>query len=299
MNKCRVLVTGGSGQLAQALNYVLENQCLLFSYTHKQMDITQQNELISVLNKINPDVVINAAAWTNVDLAEKMSEQVFAINAYALSALAQWIERHNKLLLHYSSNFIFEGDKLTSYHEEDNPNPLNVYGASKLAGEKIIGQYTTRYYILRTGWLYDQSVANHFVARILWQLCHNREAVMNDAVKGSPTSCTLIAQISKLLLERYWQQKGDFYPEIYHVSASGGTSVAKVASFMQEQLFFRGVITHPFAITSQQSGQVPRPLNQCLNCSKIEQALAVNLPHWQEDMGKYIAHLDLNFFVKE
>jgi dTDP-4-dehydrorhamnose reductase len=206
MNCAKVLVTGAGGMLGHALVKVLDSEYELVSVTHSQLDITDSAQVLKILEKEKPTVLINSAAYTKVDDCEKNIELAHRVNGQAMGEMANICQEMGIFLVHFSTDYVFDGQKKTPYLEEDETNPLNVYGASKLEGEKKIAEHLNRFLIIRTSWLYGSHGPN-FVDKIL-QLANEvrsglrKELQVVDDQFGSPTYTVDLAHAVKFLLDK-------------------------------------------------------------------------------------------------
>ena len=183
----KILVTGAKGMLAHDLVPVLQERHEVIGLTREGLDITKRDEVSAVIKKISPDVVINCAAYTQVDRAETEREKAFLVNGIGVQNLALPCSDRGVSLCHISTDYVFDGAKTTAYTPFDNTNPINTYGESKLAGEKYLQWITNRFYIVRTSWLYG-GTGNNFVAAILKLAKERQELPVVEDQRGSPTS---------------------------------------------------------------------------------------------------------------
>lgn len=183
----KILVTGAKGMLAHDLIPVLKERHEVMSLTLEDLDITKRDEVDKVIKKLCADLVINCAAYTQVDKAETEREKAFLVNGVGVQNLALLCSDRGIPLCHISTDYVFDGTKAAAYTPFDNTNPINAYGESKLAGEKYIQWIMNKFYIVRTSWLYGKA-GNNFVAAILKLAKERRELAVVDDQKGSPTS---------------------------------------------------------------------------------------------------------------
>lgn len=212
-----VLVTGGNGQLAKCIKDIDSNNSeLKFIFkSSSEFDITNQKQVVSFFNLNKIDWCINCAAYTAVDKAEKESDLAFKINSEGVKYLAEECSLNKVKLIHISTDFVFDGFKTSPYLETDIPNPINVYGASKLQGEKHIQASLNEYFIIRTSWLYSEH-GNNFVKTML---CLGKEkneiSIVNDQI-GSPTYARDLAELIYKIITKNHNQYG-----VYHYCNSG------------------------------------------------------------------------------
>ncbi|MBV4532439.1 dTDP-4-dehydrorhamnose reductase [Pseudomonas sp. SWRI107] len=278
----RVLVCGHNGQVAQALGHSLEGLGEVLLRGRDQLDMADPEQLRQPLRDLAPDLIINAAAHTAVDQAESEPELAFAINAQAPRVLAEEAERLGVPLIHYSTDYVFDGRKAAPYSEDDAPNPLGVYGNSKLAGELAITEVGGQHLILRTSWVYSQSGRNFLLT--MWRLLQERPQlkVVSDQI-GAPTWAGTIAASTAALVQR-WQggQAGQW--GTYHLTAQGETSWYGFAQAIGEQLKARGLPCAELLPIPSSEYPTPaqRPLNSRLDCTRLARNWQVSQPHWQQ-----------------
>jgi len=278
----KVLVCGHNGQVAQALQMHLAGLGELYVLGREHLDLAAPERLREPLRRLAPDLIINAAAYTAVDQAEQEPEQAFTINARSPGVLAEEAARLDAPLIHFSTDYVFDGAKATPYTEDDTPNPLGVYGQSKLEGEQAIAAAAQKYLILRTSWVYSQYGRNFLLAmqRLLQEKPQLR--VVDDQV-GAPTWAGSLAISTRSLIERWHAGKPGAWGT-YHLTAQGETSWFGFAQAIGEQLKARGLPCAELLPIPSREYPTParRPLNSRLDCSRLAQEWQVSLPHWQQ-----------------
>lgn len=278
----RVLVCGHNGQVAQALKTQLAGLGEIHLLGRDQLDLAQPEALREPLRQLAPGLIINAAAYTAVDQAETEPDTAFAINAQAPGVLAEEALRLGAPLIHYSTDYVFDGEKATPYNEQDVPNPLGVYGRSKLAGEQAIAAVGGAHLILRTSWVYSLHGRNFLLTmqRLLQEKPQLR--VVDDQI-GAPTWATTIALSTRVLIER-WQAGRAGAWGTYHLAAQGHTSWFGFAQAIGEQLKARGLPCAELLPIPSSEYPTParRPANSRLDCSRLAREWGVTLPHWQQ-----------------
>ncbi|QHG68045.1 dTDP-4-dehydrorhamnose reductase [Pseudomonas putida] len=278
----KILVCGHHGQVAQALQAQLNGLGELHLLGRNQLNMACPEALREPLRRLAPQLIINAAAHTAVDQAETEPDLAFAINAEGPRVLAEEAVRLGALLIHYSTDYVFDGEKALPYTEADRPNPLGVYGRSKLAGEQAIAAVDGEHLILRTSWVYSLYGRNFLLTmqRLLQEKPQLR--VVNDQI-GAPTWATTIAVATRELIER-WQagQRGAW--GTYHLAAQGETSWFGFAQAIGEQLKARGLPCAELLPIPSSEYPTParRPANSRLDCSRLAREWDVHLPHWQQ-----------------
>lgn len=275
----RILLTGRNGQVGWELLKALAPLGELTALGRAELDLRDAGRIREAVRASNPDVIVNAAAYTAVDKAESEREAAFAVNAGAPGVLAAEAKRSGALLVHYSTDYVFDGAKPAPYVEEDEPNPVNAYGASKLAGERAIAASGCRYLILRTSWVYGPRGANFYLTML--RLARERPAlrVVDDQV-GAPTSSLAIARATAQLLR-------PGVHGLYHLSAAGKTSWC---GFARAILKGAGIATPVVGIrTEDYPTPAKRPRNSRLECSKLRKETGVALAPWEEGLAEVSA----------
>ena len=283
-----LLVTGCNGQLGFELQRRLASLGCVVARDHAACDLTQPEALRKTLREIRPDVIVNAAGYTNVDRAETEVEQAFAVNGVAPGILAEEARAMGSLLVHYSTDYVFDGGKPGAYVETDQANPLSAYGRSKLAGEVAITDSGAQALILRTAWVAGAHGAN-FVKTIL-QLAreHDHLRVIADRV-GVPTTVELVADVTTDLLARYWMldDRRTFPLGLYHLASEGQTSWHGYAAEILTQAQARGIALKATServtpiLAADYPAAASRPANSCLDTSKLQQTFGMVLPDWR------------------
>jgi len=285
----RVLLLGGQGQLSLELQQRLQGRVDLQVLGSAQLDLAQGTAIRPRVLELRPQLILNAAAHTAVDQAESEPERAFAINATAPGLLAEAAAELGAPLLHYSTDYVFDGRKATPYDEDDTPNPLNVYGRSKLAGEQAIAAVGGAHLILRTSWVYSRHGRNFLLT--MQRLLQERDSLnmVSDQI-GAPTWAGSIAQASCQLIE-HWQQGRAGPWGTYHLTALGETSWFGFASAIAAQLREAGkTVAHLNPIpSSAYPTPAQRPLNSRLDCTRLQRDWAIQLPQWQAALQECLA----------
>ncbi|WP_110972031.1 dTDP-4-dehydrorhamnose reductase [Pseudomonas huaxiensis] len=277
-----ILVIGRNGQVAQALQHTLGKLGQLHVLGSDQLDLAHPQRIAGQVRAIAPDLIINAAAHTAVDQAESEPELAFAINATAPGIFAEEAARLGVPLIHYSTDYVFDGSKAGPYTEDDTPNPLGVYGHSKLAGEQAIAAVCGQHLILRTSWVYSTHGRNFLLTmqRLLQEKPELR--IVADQI-GAPTWAGTIADSTRQLIER-WQAGQARAWGVYHLTAQGETSWFGFAQAISEQLKAQGkpcanLLPIP---SSEYPTPARRPLNSRLDCSRLQREWNVSQPDWHQ-----------------
>jgi dTDP-4-dehydrorhamnose reductase len=253
--------------------------------------------LRALVRRIAPEVIVNAAACTAVDRIESDKEVAFAVNAVAPGVLGDEAARIGALVLHYSTDYVFDGAKSDAYSEADVPAPQNVYGSTKLAGERALAQANPRHLILRTSWVFGAHGANF--AKTMLRLATEREqlSVVADQF-GAPTSAALLADLSAHLVRQYQREGAQSFPYgTYHVAAAGETNWCDYARFVLREALAAGkpLKAGPEQVLSLQTGEYPaaarRPANSRLDTSHFRDTFGLRLPPWEEGVRQVLAQL--------
>jgi dTDP-4-dehydrorhamnose reductase len=285
----KILLLGSNGQVGWELARTLLPLGEVIALSRTQADLTDLDKLRATIQAIRPDVIVNAAAYTAVDKAEAERESAFLINAQAVDVLAQEAKTLNALLIHYSTDYVFDGMKNEPYHEEDTPNPLNVYGESKLAGELAIQASGANYLILRTTWVFAARGQN-FVKSIL-RLAAEREElnIVADQI-GAPTWARFIAESTTQILKQAQQEREAkiFDSGIFNLTSAGETSwhgfAEKIVKFARVQnVELKNRVINPIP-TAAYPTPAKRPMNSRLSTIKIEQRFGLKIPTWEESL---------------
>jgi len=278
----KIMITGAGGQLGQDCWRVFGNTHQVTGLDHHQLDITRRVHVNEAVAKINPELIINCAAHTGVDACETENELARALNVSGPRYLAESAARQGSLLVHISTDYVFDGQKpiAEGYAEDDAPGPLSVYGKTKLAGEKAVREVTAHHLILRTAWLYG--IRGHNFLKTMLKLTRanpSREfKVVNDQF-GSPTwSYRLALQIEKLVENG---ARG-----IYHATAEG------VCTWYDLATYFLNKMNVPYCLVPCTSDEFPtaavRPKNSILENRSLKEAGINFMAPWQDDVDQYI-----------
>ena len=245
-------------------------------------DLSNLEALAKSVRLLEPDVIVNAAAYTAVDKAEADTELATIVNKDAPTLLAKLAEELGTLLIHYSTDYVFDGTGDSPWQEQDKTGPLSVYGRTKLAGEVGIMQSGCNYLIFRTSWVFAAK-GNNF-AKTMLRLASDRDEldVIGDQI-GAPTSAELIADVTAHTIKQVL--KVPALKGVYHLTASGETSWYEYANYVFSEARAQGMKLQVSSVkkirTSEYSMAATRPLNSRLNCSKLGEAFSLNLPNWK------------------
>lgn len=284
VTKARVLLLGARGQLGQRLCAEAQAQgWSLLAWDRRALDIRDPVALRRQIGACAPDVIINAAGFTQVDLAEQAVDTAFAVNATAPAHLARVAQAVGAILIHLSTDYVFDGRKGAPYTETDAPNPLGVYGASKLAGEQAVQAYCARHLIVRTAWLFDPLGPN-FV-RTLLRLAATQTSVRIVAdQRGAPTRGQDLAR-ALLHMARQALQPGFADWGLYHFAGRPQISWFEFAQAIVTAAWQQGLLAGKPALVPISSAEyvcaARRPLDSRLDCSKIAAHFAIEPSDWQ------------------
>jgi dTDP-4-dehydrorhamnose reductase len=285
----KILITGQHGQVSQALQQHLQGLGELIVLGSNQLDLAKPDQIREQIRAHRPDLIINAAAHTAVDQAESEPDAAFAINAIAPGILAEEAKALGIPLIHYSTDYVFDGSKPVPYTEADATNPLGIYGKSKLAGEQAIAAVGGEYLILRTSWVYANQGKNFLLTmqRLLPEKPHMR--IVADQI-GAPTWAGTIAGSTRALIERWQAGKAGEWG-VYHLTAQGETSWFGFAQAIAEHLRAEGKACAELEAIPSSAYPTPakRPLNSRLDCSRLQQQWHVSQPHWQDALRECLA----------
>ncbi len=289
----RVLVTGAGGQVGGELLRAFEDRAQLFPFDRSALDLSSPRQIRARVREAAPDIIINAAAYTAVDRAESEPELARAINADAPGVLAEEAQRASALLVHYSTDYVFDGTKDGAWTEDDPTSPLNVYGATKLAGEDAIRKAGGRYLIFRTSWVYGPHGKN-FVLTML-RLGRERDSlkIVDDQI-GAPTSSIEIANAtSKITAGVLSGQFGKAanWAGIYNMTCSGTVSWCGFARaiFSRAPQLLDGKTPTVSAIPSSEfPTPARRPLNSVLSSEKLGGRFGVQLAPWEAALDQVL-----------
>jgi dTDP-4-dehydrorhamnose reductase len=285
----KILINGQNGQVSRALQRRLGDVGELIVLGRDQLDLAQPDHIRRQVQTVRPDLIINAAAHTAVDQAESEPELAFAINATGPGVLAEEALALGIPLIHYSTDYVFDGSKTEPYNEDDAPNPLGVYGKSKLAGEQAITAVQGQHLILRTSWVYSTHGRNFLLTmqRLLQEKPELR--IVADQI-GAPTWAGTIANSTVALIER-WQAGHAGAWGTYHLTARGETSWFGFAQAIGDALREQGkpcanLLPIP---SSDYPTPAARPLNSRLDCSRLQREWGVSQPDWQTALRECLA----------
>jgi|SRR5690348_6605849 len=324
MNKpACILLLGANGQVGQALQFALRHTAGKlnphFSHLHcdhghqadfasrrgglipatrdgkldgadcERIDFADPEDMRAALDRIAPDLIVNAAAYTAVDRAEDEPDLAMRINAQAVGVLGEWAAAHDVHVVHYSTDYVFDGRAHKPYREDDRPNPVGVYGRSKLAGEFALRASRASYLILRTAWVYAPR-GNNFL-RTMLRLAGERDTlrVVDDQI-GAPTPAELIGQVTAQIIPRWFNvDQGDMTSHaldgVYHLTSTGETSWNEFARAIFVRAHRAGLIARAPEVEAIKTAEYPtrarRPAYSVLDTTLLRETFNVELPDWR------------------
>lgn len=287
----KILLTGCAGQLGRELKRSLACLGEVVACDRRQLDFTQADSLRTAVREIAPTMIVNAAAYTAVDKAEAEPAVADAINTAAPGILAEEAKRLGALLIHYSSDYVFDGAKATAYTEDDAPTPLSAYGRSKLGGDRAIAAVGARHLIFRTSWIYGLHGTN-FMKTMLrlgreWNELRAPLRVVGDQF-GAPTWTRHLADVTGLILARRDAPTG-----LYHLAAAGETSWHGYAEAIFTEAQRTGLIDKLPLVRRITSADyplpAPRPSNSRLDCTRFRNDFGLALPDWRIGLADCLA----------
>ena len=279
----KILITGANGQVGSALVKSLRKNELI-PVTRKDCDLNFTDQIKKIIDQSLPDLIINAAAYTDVDQAEIEREQAYKINRDTPKVIAQKANEYNIPFIHFSTDYVFDGEKVESYSEDDSTNPLGIYGHSKLAGEKVIMELGGQSYIFRTSWVYSNVRHNFYLTmKRLSKECEELKVVVDQI--GVPTSSIFIAQqIQKIIPKLNKNNTG-----IYNLVPDGLCSWYEFSKLIISQTNQNFNLNNLHPIQSHDFlARTKRPQNSYLNNYKVKKTFMLKFDSWQKEFNKVI-----------
>lgn len=282
----RILLTGKHGQVGFELQRALAPVGDVCAIDYAECDLSDAAAIRTLVRTYNPDLIVNPAAYTAVDKAESEPELAHAINAVAPGVLGEEAAKRNAWVVHYSTDYVFDGTKLGAYTEDDPTNPQSVYGRSKRDGEIALQASGARHLIFRTSWVVGAHGSNF--AKTIFRLAVERESLNVVADQhGAPTSAALLADVTAQLVRQRQREGGENFPfGLYHLVAGGETTWCDYARFVVSEALAAGrpLKLSPDAIRAIPSSDYPlpakRPANSRLDTRKLRRTFGFDLPDW-------------------
>lgn len=295
---CDFLILGGNGQVGWELQRAVSPLGSIVACTRQECDLNDIDQLRSVIRHHGPSILINAAAYTAVDQAESEKALAHKINGEAVAAIAEEAHRLGSLLVHYSTDYVFDGEKPEPYNEDDQPRPQSVYGSSKRAGEEAIERSGAQHFIFRTSWVFSVLGANF--AKTILRLAKERDSlnIISDQF-GAPTSAELIADATAACLQRWRSQETDksALSGLYHLTANGDTSWFGYAQELVKTSLEHNILlnitpdaVHPIS-TTEYPLPATRPANSRLSLEKLKSTFGLSLPSWQHGVHRFVTEI--------
>lgn len=293
----KLLLTGKNGQVGFELQRALAPLGEVVAVNHAECDLSDQAAIRRLVQATQPDIIINPAAYTAVDKAESEPDLAYAVNATAPGVFGEAAQETGALVIHYSTDYVFDGTKQGAYSESDLPNPQSIYGKSKLAGEQALQTSGARHLILRTSWVFAAH-GNNF-AKTMLRLAAERDSLNVVADQfGAPTSAALLADVTAHMIGRY-QREGvaDFPYGLYHLVAGGLTTWHAYAQTVITAALAAGkpLKLSPDNIkaitTADYPLPAPRPANSALDTGKLKQSFGLTLPDWQHGLDHVLQQI--------
>lgn len=284
----KILLTGKDGQVGFNLRNKLSSLGEVIGTSRRELDLSDSDVIRKFIKKINPDIIINAAAYTNVDRAESEIQLAYQINSEAPKVLAEKAAELSIPLIHFSTDYVFDGFKKEPYIEIDKTNPQSTYGKTKDQGEKDVSKYE-KHIILRTSWVF--SVEGHNFLKTI--LKHVQERSFLNVVtdqKGSPTSSLMLANVTCKIVQKIFNSTNFTDFGTFHVTSEGYTDWYQYAKLIYEEAINLGLKSKNNhcdirAVLSQEYPSIAtRPANSMLNTNKIKEAFQIELPFWQDEV---------------
>ena len=292
-NSRNILLFGANGQLGSKLKSLLATRGTVRAVGHAELDLRDLRTLRTLIVETNPELIVNAAAYTAVDAAESDAESTQLVNAEAPRVMAEVARERNALFVHYSTDYVFDGTAHAAYTEESPVSPLGVYGASKFAGEQAVAASGAAHLILRTAWLYSNRGKNFLNTMLRLAAERDELRVVNDQT-GCPTYADLVAAASLQMLDDMYVN-GQLRTErcgLYHVACQGETTWWGFAQRIIELAGFGERVRVLPITTADYPTPAKRPAYSVLSTDKLERVFGIRLPHWEEGLKRCLAERD-------
>lgn len=279
----KIAIFGAEGQLGNEFcKRLFHMQVELFAFTYNSLDITEIYKMRETILSIHPDIIINCAAYNAVDAAENEPAVAYKVNSFAPFAMAKIAKEIDSLLIHYSTDYIFDGEKGFPYTEEDEPNPINEYGKSKYLGEVFVREEHQRHLILRTSWLYGIGKQNFIYKLVKWAEERKHLDIVDDEI-SVPSSTRMVVDVTFKAIER------DLLG-MYHLVNTGHASRYEWAKYVNER-WGLGAEIRPVPST-QFTLPARRPRFTVLDNSRIINTLGITIPNWKDELDIFLSQVD-------
>jgi dTDP-4-dehydrorhamnose reductase len=284
----KILLFGKNGQIGKSLYKTLKEKHDVLAVGRKECDLTKEKEIFRLFSNLNVHLVINAAAYTDVDSAENNSEEAFLVNCNALKLISKITEEMCIPIISYSTDYVFDGKKKGEYKENSLTKPINIYGQTKLLGEENL-KLNSKHIIIRTSRVYS-IYGNNFIKKILLLAEKNSELKVVSDQFGTPTSSDFISIVTSRLID--YMLNDNFNYGIYHLTAKGSCSWYEYARLIIDVALKNGHnlktdLNKIYSVSSKDfKSNASRPKNSVLSTKKIQSLLSVEIPNWKNDVRK-------------
>lgn len=298
MNKLgRILIVGAAGQLGKELQRSFAGMGEILCRDRESVDLAVEDQVHALVRDTEPDLILNAAAYTAVDRAESEPDLAMAINAVAPRILAEEAASRKILLVHYSTDYVFDGTKQGAWIETESPNPLNVYGRTKLAGEQAVRAVGGKHLIFRTSWVYGPHGKNFLLTMLRLGREHDRLNIVDDQI-GAPTTSIELADATRTIVEgalegAYGQPEE--WSGLYHMTCGGSTSWCGFARAIFDRAPWsvqNKPTVHPI-LSSEYPTPAKRPQNSVLCNQRLEDKFSVKLANWEDALQAVLGQLEM------
>ena len=288
----KIFLTGKNGQLGAKLEDDLKKSHEVLAMDQDALDLMDVKLIDDTIYKVNPDLIINAAAYTNVDKAEKDKDLAYKVNVVAPKTLSDLAKLLDIPIIHISTDYIFDGSKKDAYEEDDKANPLSVYGKTKWQGEEFVRQ-APKHFILRTSWVF--SPQGHNFLKTIFKLAQEKTSLsVVDDQWGSPTSVKILSEAIQSIIQHLVPQNNLDVYGTYHVTSDGETNwylyarkILDIFEHFKVELKLKKNNLHPIP-SSQYPQDAMRPKNSRMNTSKFKNTFMVKFPHWEKELENAI-----------
>lgn len=291
----KIFLTGKNGQLGYRLEKDLKQIYEVVATDRDTLDLIDTQFIKETIHKVKPDLIINAAAYTNVDQAEKEKDLVYKVNALAPKALSEAAKALDIPIIQISTDYIFDGTKNGAYEEDDQPNPLSVYGITKWQGEEFVRQHP-KHFILRTSWIFS-SDGNNFLKSIFKLAQEKNSLNIIDDQWGSPTSVEILSKGIQIIIQYLDQKNNSDVYGTYHVTSDGKTNwylyTRKILDTLESfkiELKLKKYNLHPIS-SAQHPQNATRPKNSKLNTNKFKKIFNAEFSHWEKEINETVLQI--------
>jgi len=300
-----ILITGKNGQVGWELQRSLMSLGHVVAVDRQRMDLSNNQSIIDCIRDVKPDIIVNTAAYTAVDKAEEEKELAMQVNGIAPGVIAEEAKKLGSLLIHYSTDYVFDGTKETPYVETDEPNPINEYGRTKLAGERAIQLSGCKYLIFRISWVYGARGNNFLLTMFRLMMERDELNVINDQV-GVPCWSRLVSDVLMLCIYRLLEdlEGMEEVGELFHLCPYGSTSWFGFSQYIQKyledhQYTSSDSVKIKSITTEEYGGEVSRPKHSVLDTSKLCDQFGVKFPYWEAGVDLCLSDIFSKLNVNE